>query len=207
MEDIITKIDIEFIDTYLRNTGILYEDIRIELVDQIAAEIEYRMSKGDSRGFYEVFKDYMIAHKTTLLKENNKPFHWRIFKNLVRKFLKNLYSWQVILGSIICFWVFEDIYSFFHTESAIRSFFPTLLMIMVMLIPSTVFGKKRFSFIGHFGILVTVFFSLNYYIIPYINQPSILYYGYLGLMAFLFVSSLKTMISLVIFYKKRFLIV
>ena len=56
MEDIITKIDIEFIDTYLRNTGILYEDIRIELVDHIASEIEYRMSKGDSRGFYEVFK-------------------------------------------------------------------------------------------------------------------------------------------------------
>ncbi len=207
MRNKVTKVEIEFIDTYLINADILYEDVRVEIVDHVASEIEYRMSQGDSRGFYEIFKEYMVEHKAVLVKENSRSFNWRIFKNVTQQFLKNLYSWQVIVGSIVCFWVFENIYSFFHVESAMGSFFPTFLMVTVMFIPLMVFRKKKFSFIGNFGILVTVFFSLNYYIIPHIKEPSLLYYIYLGLMAIFFAGSLKTMISLVVFYKKRFQVV
>ena len=55
--------DIQFIDTYLKNSDIIFTDIRIEMVDHIASEIEYLMDSGDTRGFYYTFKDYMVENK------------------------------------------------------------------------------------------------------------------------------------------------
>lgn len=207
MEKKLNKEDIQFIDTYLSNSDIFYEDIRIEMIDHVASEIEEKMNDGDKRGFYSIFKDYMVQNKASLEKQGSKSFDWKIFRSVTKQFLKNLYSWQVIFASILCFWVFKNIYSYFHIESFLTLFFPTFLMVMVMFIPLFVFGKKKFSFIGNFGALVSLFFALNYYIIPQIEEPSPLYYINLGIMTIFFVSSLKTMIYLVIFYKKRFAIV
>jgi len=200
----LTLEDIQFIDTYLSNSDIHYEDVRVEMIDHIASHIEKRMDNGDARDFYYIFKEYMVENKSILLKEGSKPFNWNIFKGVSKQFLGNLYSWQVILGSIFSFWIFKYIYSFFHIESITASFFPTFLMILVMIIPLIVFRGKKFSFIGNFGVLVSLFFALNYYLIPHISEPSLFYYINLGVMTLFFVCSLKTMISLVFFYKKRF---
>ncbi|GAA0714467.1 hypothetical protein GCM10009430_07690 [Aquimarina litoralis] len=199
----LTLEDIQFIDTYLRNSDIHYEDVRIEMIDHVASEIEYRMNEGDTRDFYHIFKEYMVENKASLLKEGSKPFNWKIFKSVSIKFLKNLVTWQVLLGSIGCFWIFNEIYSYFYIDSVWGSFFPTFLLVLVAFIPLIVFGKKKFSFIGNFAILVSIFFSFNYYFIPYLEKPSTFYYIYLGVLTLFFVGSLKTMISLVVFYKKR----
>lgn len=54
--------DIQFIDTYLKSSDIIFTDIRIEMVDHVASEIEYLMDSGDTRGFYDTFKDYMVEN-------------------------------------------------------------------------------------------------------------------------------------------------
>ncbi|AXT57367.1 hypothetical protein D1815_17045 [Aquimarina sp. AD1] len=196
--------DIQFIDTYLSNSDIHYEDIRIEMIDHVASEIENSMNQGDNRDFYDIFKDYMIENKASLEKQGSRPFNSKIFKSVCKKFLRNLYSWQVILGSVLCFWIFNSLYKYFHIDGFIITFFPTFLMALVGLIPIVVFGKKKFSFIGNFVVLVSIFFSFNYYFIPYLDEPSLFYFVNLVIMSIFFVCSLKTMISLVIYYKKRF---
>jgi hypothetical protein len=52
--------NVKFIDVYLKNSEIEFADIRVEMVDHVASEIEQRMFEGDKRDFYYVFKDYMV---------------------------------------------------------------------------------------------------------------------------------------------------
>ncbi|TXE19071.1 hypothetical protein ES692_04225 [Psychroserpens burtonensis] len=64
--------DIGFIENYLENSDIFYADIRLEMTDHVASEIEQLMSSENTE-FYETFKSYMVNNKTVLL-ENNKQF-------------------------------------------------------------------------------------------------------------------------------------
>lgn len=66
------KEDIQFIDTYLENSDIVFADIRMEMVDHVASGIEVKMSEGDTRDFYFIFKEYMVENKAKLLQGNNK---------------------------------------------------------------------------------------------------------------------------------------
>ncbi|WP_159801323.1 hypothetical protein [Flavobacterium sp. MK4S-17] len=54
---------LKFIDTYLKNSGIEYVDVRIEMTDHVASAIEDM--EGD---FLDCFKEYMLQHKKELLK-------------------------------------------------------------------------------------------------------------------------------------------
>jgi hypothetical protein len=68
----LTKDDIQFIDNYLYNSEVVFTDIRLEMVDHVASEIEFLMNNEDTREFYYVFKDYMVNNKAFLLKSNKK---------------------------------------------------------------------------------------------------------------------------------------
>ena len=86
----LTKENIQFIDTYLKNSDIIFTDIRVEMVDHIASEIEHLMENGDTRDFYYIFKDYMIANKKGLVKERKEYYKVadkKIFKMLMKKLL------------------------------------------------------------------------------------------------------------------------
>lgn len=60
----LTDKEIRFIDTYLNNSGIVYEDIRFEMTDHVATAME--AMEGD---FYENFREYMIANKALSLRQ------------------------------------------------------------------------------------------------------------------------------------------
>lgn len=76
----LSKEHIQFIDTYLKNSGIRYSDIRFEMTDHVAAALEE--TEGD---FYENFRKYMVENKRELLLSN------RIFKKLARR-----KAWNII---------------------------------------------------------------------------------------------------------------
>ncbi|WP_178986370.1 hypothetical protein [Winogradskyella helgolandensis] len=85
----LSKEDIQFIDTYLENSDVVFADIRMEMVDHVASDIEERMEAGDTRGFYNVFKGYMVENKAQLLKDNKqflKSADKKIWKALVKEF-------------------------------------------------------------------------------------------------------------------------
>jgi hypothetical protein len=85
----LTKEDIQFIDTYLENSDIVFADIRMEMVDHVAFGIEAQIEAGDTRDFYEVFKDYMIENKARLLRDN-KQFIKSADKKILTELLKEL---------------------------------------------------------------------------------------------------------------------
>lgn len=61
----LTAKQIQFIDNYLENAGVHYLDVRIEMTDHIATDLE--KSEGD---FGEQFAAYMMINKTNLLEQN-----------------------------------------------------------------------------------------------------------------------------------------
>jgi hypothetical protein len=63
----LNKEQIEFIDTYLKNSGVVYDDIRFEMTDHIATALEEM--DGD---FIDNVRQYMLEHKAGLVKSNRK---------------------------------------------------------------------------------------------------------------------------------------
>jgi hypothetical protein len=87
----LTKDDIQFIDNYLNNSEVVFTDIRLEMVDHVASEIESVMQDGDTRDFYDVFKDYMVKNKKKLL-ENNRQYYKNADKKILNALVKNVFS-------------------------------------------------------------------------------------------------------------------
>lgn len=67
----LTGEQIRFIDTYLKNSGIVYEDIRFEMTDHVATALEAMDGE-----FYEDFREYMVANKASILEADKR------FKNI-----------------------------------------------------------------------------------------------------------------------------
>lgn len=64
----LSKDELQFIDTYLKNSDVIYTDVRMELIDHIATAIEMELEENSNETFYEVFKAYMVTNKKSLLK-------------------------------------------------------------------------------------------------------------------------------------------
>jgi uncharacterized membrane protein len=102
----LSKEDIQFIDTYLKNSDVTFTDIRIEMVDHVASEIESMMNDGDTRDFYYIFKDYMVKNKRRLLKDSDK-----YYKACDRKIFKSIFKNALsIKGVVIFLAVFFSLY-------------------------------------------------------------------------------------------------
>ena len=63
----LTPEQLQFIDNYLKNSGVKYLDIRYEMTDHVATALEN--SEGD---FYENFRLYMLDNKKSLLASNSR---------------------------------------------------------------------------------------------------------------------------------------
>ena len=99
--NILTTQNLKFIDNYLKNSEIVYDDIRMELIDHIASAVEEQM-RVENTDFYDAFKNYMILNKKKLLKN----FAGRGFKSfepikVFCRYLAQLYS--VVFGFFFFF--------------------------------------------------------------------------------------------------------
>lgn len=101
---ILIKEDIQFIDNYLKNSGITLVDVRLEMVDHIASEIEVKIENGEEETFYDAFKAYMVKGKKTLLNEYEKTRAKSINKVLM-KTLKTFLEKDVMLIGLLCCWL------------------------------------------------------------------------------------------------------
>jgi len=89
------KEHIQFIENYLENSDILYADIRLEMTDHVASEIEQLMESNNLK-FYETFKSYMVSNKVTLL-DNNQQFIRAADKTILKTLAVQLYKIQTLL--------------------------------------------------------------------------------------------------------------
>jgi hypothetical protein len=67
----LTTENIQFIDNYLKNSDVVYYDIRMEILDHVATAVEQKMEAEDL-DFYDAFKSYMVVNKKEILKLNKE---------------------------------------------------------------------------------------------------------------------------------------
>ena len=65
----LTAENIQFIDNYLKNSEVIYYDIRMEMLDHVATAVEQKM-QSENLDFYDAFKSYMVVNKREILKGN-----------------------------------------------------------------------------------------------------------------------------------------
>ena len=150
----LTTKDIQFIDNYLDNSDVIYADIRMEMVDHVASDIESRIESGDTRDFYYVFKDYMVENKAQLLNDN-KQFLKSADRKIWKAFLKEFLNPLTLLIFLTSFGGFYFLYSNFNIEMfrLIISYVP-LIGLSGFLLTYVVYHKvknlKRFSVVERF---------------------------------------------------------
>jgi hypothetical protein len=100
----LTPENITFIDNYLKNSEVIYYDIRMEMLDHVATAVEQKMN-AEHLEFYDAFKSYIMVHKKEILKGNKEEgLH---FKEPLKKFcLFAIQPFQVLLALIISFAVY-----------------------------------------------------------------------------------------------------
>lgn len=194
----LSKENIQFIDQYLDNSEVVYADIRMEMVDHVASEIEERIHSGDQRDFYYVFKDYMIENKSRLL-NNNKQFikqaDKKIYKTLLLYFfsLKGLVLFALLMGLFFVAFKFLKIDSFINLLTAVP-FIALLLFAIAYALVRKVYKAQRFSVIERlalpFVILFHAFSFINNFTTLVERDPTTLIY------CIIFVSLVLTLLVL-----------
>ena len=151
----LTKEEIQFIDNYLKNSGVEYIDTRAEVVDHVASEIESRLSANNTTNFYEEFKVYMVQHKETLLKNAGK-YSWSIDKKVLKEVFKNMTNLKVLvpafLIAVILFAV--DLKEYLNSTQILIAFYDVLLELAF--IPIILYRKIKLSFLRRIGIISTI---------------------------------------------------
>ncbi|WP_034060324.1 hypothetical protein [Lacinutrix jangbogonensis] len=171
----LTKEEIQFIDNYLENSDVIHADIRMEITDHVASEIEAIMKANSVATFYDVFIKYMVENKASLLKENNNFINSVINKN-TKLILKELIDYK----TIILFVVLMFLSHFYLAELSVKSinnvFGVPLVLIVILItiyiIACKVFKYSRFSGVERLGFMYFVLVqALNF--ISIIIRPRI----------------------------------
>ena len=127
--------NIKFIDNYLKNSEVIYYDIRMEMLDHVATAVEQKM-QAENIDFYDAFKSYMVVNKKEILKGNKEEgLH---FKEPLKKFgLFAIQPFQLFLAFI----TFLIVY-FFTQYFGINDF--TKYIYVIIIFTYLIFGVLHF---------------------------------------------------------------
>ena len=171
----LSKEQIQFIDNYLEHSDVFYADIRMEMIDHVGAAIESDMREQNTEDFYTVFKDYMVANKSSLL-ESNKSFLNNVDKGLFKRLFKLMIKPKAILlfvVLVVCAFAMisknghERVVDLFYWFPFV-SIVPFLILYTITL---RIFKISRFSGIERMAFVYMVFFQI-------LNLSRILFRGY-----------------------------
>ncbi len=171
----LSKEQIQFIDNYLEHSDVFYADIRMEMIDHVGAAIESEMRQQNTEDFYMVFKDYMVANKSSLIK-SNKSFLNNVDKGLFKRLFKLMIKPKaILLFVVLVVFAFAMISKNGH-ESVVDLFYwfpfasivPFLILYTITL---RIFKISRFSGIERMAFVYMVFFQI-------LNLSRILFRGY-----------------------------
>nr|WP_321229377.1 hypothetical protein [uncultured Psychroserpens sp.] len=156
------KEDIQFIENYLENSDIFYADIRMEMTDHVASEIEQLMDS-EHTTFYETFKDYMLSNKAKLL-ESNKQFIRGADKSILKRLMVETLKLPTLLVFGLTFFISFKWLSTIEVENLrdYMSLFPILSIVpfcIVYVIALNMFKLPRFSGIERLAFLYMICFQ------------------------------------------------
>lgn len=157
------KEDIVFIENYLEHSDISYADIRMEMTDHVASEIEVLMSAQNSN-FYDTFKTYMMTNKATLL-DANKQFIKAADQALLKKlWIELIRIPTLLLCGTLLFLVYNVLLSIeVDALKDVISSLPILSMVpccIVYVLALNIYKLPRFSGVERLGFLYVMSFQI-----------------------------------------------
>jgi hypothetical protein len=162
----LTPQNIQFIDNYLKNSEVIYYDIRMEMLDHVATAVEQKM-KAENLDFHDAFKNYMVANKKEILKGNKL---WPgISKDILLNFLKFLFQpIMILIGvSIYVFFKNVEVSSYFSESFTFKDFLFVILISLALfkIVYFRVVLKQRFYMIEKiFGLLNIIYYSQMFFL-------------------------------------------
>lgn len=130
----LTEEHIKFIDDRLYNLGVEFMDIRYEMVDHIASELEAK--EGD---FSDEWTGYFIMNRIQLLEQNKRAKHNAILRAMKLYFKTLVTPLVLVLAVLIAVSIY---YGSFYIEDNDIHFFG-MLILMVLLVPMIWFSRKN----------------------------------------------------------------
>jgi hypothetical protein len=90
---------IQFIDQYLTKSEVVFDDLRMELIDHVASAVSHKMVE-ENIAFYDAFKNYMVENKKSVLKAGmvTRTFN---FSLAISKFGRFVTTREVLSFSVI----------------------------------------------------------------------------------------------------------
>ena len=161
------KESILFIENYLENSDVFYADIRLEMTDHIASEIEQLMDSENTE-FYGTFKAYMINNKAVLL-ENNKRFIRAADTSILKRLFAELFKFSTLLVFALVFFVSFKWLSIIEVED-LRDYialFPMVSIVpfcIIYVFALNIFKMPRVSGIERLAFLYMICFQLFHFL-------------------------------------------
>ncbi|NQY06836.1 MAG: hypothetical protein HRT68_11780 [Flavobacteriaceae bacterium] len=151
----LTEENIEFIEHYLKKTGIKYTDIKLEILDHVATGIELKMNE-EHKTFYDAFREYMIENKKNIIDWNENELK-KATGTVLDRFIKSLLAIDTLLITALFVIILCQVDSELVTKSLVQNipFRTTLIFSVVALL---LYYKERRL------ILVTRLFYLSLFI-------------------------------------------
>ena len=152
----LTAENIQFIDNYLKNSEVIYYDIRMEMLDHVATAVEQKMA-AENLDFYDAFKSYMVVNKKGLMLQNEKTLKFNF--RFIIPFLKYCAKPQnllVFLFSYLLFYFGIQKYSVLLVSRIIVGtvFFGMIAWVLFNFIYFSFSKSKRFYAVEKNGVIL-----------------------------------------------------
>jgi len=164
----LSKEELQFIDTYLKNSDVIYTDVRMELTDHVASAIEAELEENPNETFYEVFKVYMITNKKSLLK-NIEEQQAKLRDKIIMRFGKGFLAIDVLVLIVLAIIVPSYIEFNFSKDTQLGA--NLCICIIVGIYYFIAFHKTKKTSVGR-GLAVVIAYAI--YLPIYINNPIVL---------------------------------
>jgi len=160
------KQEIQFINTYLQNSEIEFTDVRMEMVDHVASEVENKM-KSEDLDFYHAFKNYMMLYKKEHQKANiefKKVTDKRILKEII-----SFYQTPATILLLITMFSFLKIVGVSYDLNYFLKFGPAIILIGLAIYYFSIrfyLGRKeRYSGIERLSIILNLFIQMHQFLL------------------------------------------
>ncbi len=199
----LSRKNIEFIDRYLKNSGVEFLDIRIEMTDHVASAIEKDLSENVNADFYSAFKKYMVRNKKNLLK-NAKRQRWSVDLKVLKEVRIQLFKapslllgvgFSVILGNL----------NFVQLEENLLFQLSFLILFLgAYFVPIAFYSKLKISFLNRLSIYAYIINYLFYLLLKNVEpSPGWLLMSY-SLLVWVNCGIILAAFKLSAFYKKQY---
>lgn len=160
----LTKENIQYIDLYLKENNVIFDDIRIELVDHISSAVEFEMVKKET-SFNNAFLEFMKVNKVGILKAGKVDQKWD-FLLAVKTFFQFLKNKNVTIVSIVLFLAFQrNFFELIRENIGTIQIFSVLAIIGIclgwLLFFTGIFKRRFFALENNFNVSIIFINAFN----------------------------------------------